>query len=43
MNKTEFISAMTVVGLISIATPRAMAQLTEFQWNNPALVGAQNW
>lgn len=37
------ISAIAAVGLISFATPRAMAQLTEFTWNNPALIGSQNW
>jgi autotransporter-associated beta strand protein len=42
MNKAGRISA-TAVLVIFIATPRVMAQLTEFQWNNPALVGAQSW
>lgn len=43
MNKAGCISAMAVVGFIFIVTPPVTAQLTEFKWNNPALVGPQSW
>lgn len=43
MNKAVSISAVAMVGLVFVATPRVSAQLTEYKWNNPALVGAQSW
>lgn len=43
MNKAVSISAVAVVGLFFVATPHATAQLTEYKWNNPALVGSQSW
>lgn len=43
MNKAGCISAAALVGFIFVATPHATAQLTEYKWNNPALVGAQSW
>lgn len=43
MNKAVGISAVAVVGLFFVATPHATAQLTEYKWNNPALVGSQSW
>ena len=43
MNKAVSIAAIAVVGLLFVATPRSIAQLTEYKWNNPALVGAQSW
>jgi autotransporter-associated beta strand protein len=43
MNKALSISAVAVVGLIFVATSRVSAQLTEYKWNNPALVGSQSW
>jgi len=43
MNKAVWFSAFVVVGLVVVITPRALAQLTEYQWNNPALIGTQSW
>ena len=43
MNKANLISATVVIGLTTISTSRVAAQLTEFNWNNPALVGSQSW
>jgi autotransporter-associated beta strand protein len=43
MNKAGSISAMAVVGLLTIATPHVMAQLNEFTWKTPSQVGPQSW
>src|SRR5262249_14915428 len=43
MNQAGRISAIAVLGFLIVTAPRAMAQLTEFTWINPALTGSQSW
>ena len=43
MNKAKIISIVATVSLMLMVASRAEAQLTEFKWNNPALIGSQNW
>jgi fibronectin-binding autotransporter adhesin len=43
MNQARIITVVSILGLLAISTPPATAQLTEFKWNNPALVGSQSW
>jgi fibronectin-binding autotransporter adhesin len=43
MNSAKIVSTIATVSLTLTVGSRGMAQLTEFQWNNPALVGTQSW